>query len=68
VQQLLQRSLDRLQNHNIQVELHAQTVTLTGSVRSWSEKQLAQESVRSTTGSRTIHNELRVSSVAASSY
>lgn len=48
--------------NNIQIEASADAVTLKGSVSSWYDKQIAQETLRDVEGLASINNELVVSS------
>ena len=50
----------------IQVHVIDSEVLLTGSVRSYFQKQLAQESLRGIAGLGTIRNQLRVTTTASS--
>lgn len=57
---LVQHRLKNLLLPQVEVLLHEGEFLLTGSVSSWHEKQLAQESVRSVDGGRRIRNQLSV--------
>ncbi|MEZ6127196.1 MAG: BON domain-containing protein [Planctomycetaceae bacterium] len=58
--EMMQRAVARLHGRDIGIQLHDRQVILTGTVRSWAEKQTAQESIRALSGSRRIVNELHV--------
>ncbi len=51
----------RLSKRNLRFEAEEGQVTLKGSVRSFFEKQIAQETLRRIDGVRQIHNEIEVS-------
>jgi hypothetical protein len=59
VQELMASAVVRI-SAAIRVELCEQQVRLTGSVASWHEKQLAQETLRSISQSYVISNEITV--------
>lgn len=50
----------RLQGGNVEVGIQDESIFLTGSVSSWSDKQRLQESIRPFAGRRGIRNEVRV--------
>ena len=52
-----------LSGKNLRFELHEDGVVLRGVVRSYYQKQLVQESLKSISGVRHIHNEIEVVSV-----
>ena len=60
LQQLMQEAINRLQSGNVDVRLGDDSVVLNGTVSSWHDKQLAQESLRSISRSRVIQNHLQV--------
>ena len=62
VQSALARSL-YLSGKNLRFEVHEDGVVLRGVVRSYYQKQLAQESVKSVAGLRRVHNEIEVVTV-----
>lgn len=57
---MMQKAVARLQGANIQIQLHNESVVLTGTVQCWHEKQFVQESLRRLSGNRTISNGLQV--------
>lgn len=57
---MMQKAVARLQGANIQIQLHNESVVLTGTVQCWHEKQFVQERLRSLSGNRTISNGLQV--------
>ena len=59
---MMQRTVGRLQQASVQVQLSRDSVLLTGSVNTWHEKQFAQEAIRALSSTRKIHNELQVRS------
>jgi osmotically-inducible protein OsmY len=52
-----------LAGRNLRFEIHEDGVVLRGTVRSYYQKQLAQESLKSISGVNRIHNEIEVISV-----
>ena len=58
--ELMQKAVAHLQLSDFQLQLREHTIHLSGSVQSWSEKQSAQECIRSLAGSRRIENDLDV--------
>lgn len=62
VELTLARSLC-LAGRNLRFEVHEDGVVLRGTVRSYYQKQLAQESLKSISGLNRIHNEIEVISV-----
>lgn len=58
--EMMQDAVSHLSRSQVDIRLDENTVCLTGQVDSWTDKQLAQESIRGLSGSLTIHNELRV--------
>lgn len=60
LQQLMQRSVQRISNAQVKISVCSEHVRLEGHVTSWAKKQLAQETVRSYSGERVIVNALQV--------
>lgn len=60
LEQLVFRSIQRLQLFGVNVELQDDDVVLSGAVSSWYEKQLAQESVRAVVPTLRIKNRISV--------
>ncbi|WP_298865614.1 BON domain-containing protein [uncultured Gimesia sp.] len=61
--ELVQRAISnsiRVSNQNVQYKIEQEQVILTGSVSSYYEKQVAQESVCRVKGVRQVHNQLIV--------
>ena len=60
LEQLVFRSIQRLQLFGVNVELQNDELVLSGAVNSWYEKQLAQESVRAVVPTLRIRNRISV--------
>ncbi|MFN8707144.1 MAG: BON domain-containing protein [Planctomyces sp.] len=60
LQSLIQRTVHGQQLRDVAVRLENDQIELTGRVRSWYEKQLAQETVRSMAVAHKIFNQLEV--------
>lgn len=60
LQSLIQRTVHGQQLLDVAVRLENDQIELTGRVRSWYEKQLAQETVRSMAVAHKIFNQLEV--------
>ena len=60
VLEMMEQAIGHLRCASIKVELHDNAVLLTGNVASWSDKQIAQESIRGISGNWTIQNDLNV--------
>jgi osmotically-inducible protein OsmY len=58
--EMMQRAVERMPNASVKVQMSRHAVLLTGTVNSWQDKQVAQESVRAISRTRKIHNELQV--------
>lgn len=61
LEQLVSKSIQRLQLFGVDVSLQEDDVVLSGRVYSWYEKQLAQESVRTMVPTLRIRNQILVS-------
>ncbi len=60
LEQLVSKSIQRLQLFGVDVSLQEDDVVLSGRVYSWYEKQLAQESVRTMVPTLRIRNQIEV--------
>lgn len=58
--EMMQAAVGRIHAAQINVNIHEDSVLLTGSVKSWYGKQHAQETLREISGSRVIQNNLQV--------
>ena len=52
-----------LAGRTLRIDVHENDVILSGVVQTYYQKQMAQESIRSTEGVRRVHNEIEVVSV-----
>ena len=59
IQELMKSAVSRI-SREIRVKFRERQVQLSGSVQSWYEKQMAQESLRSVSRSYAIRNDIRV--------
>ena len=60
VLELMQRAVGRLAGSSVKIRMSGDAVLLSGTVRSWYEKQNIQESIRKFTGHREISNAIDV--------
>ena len=60
VMEMMRSALEHLKHCEVNIQFQQDAVYLTGEVGSWSDKQIAQESIRSILGHRRIENNLRV--------
>ncbi len=58
--QMMRRAMKPLRCRGLNIQLSGDVVSLTGNVDSWSDKQIAQESIREVSGARIIQNNLAV--------
>lgn len=58
--EMMQNAVGRLTSGRVSIEIAEERVMLTGSVRSWHEKQNVQEGIRGLSGRREIRNRLQV--------